>query len=187
MIKKFLIFLSFIIIFFSQNSLANDKSNIIERLKNTNNIKFKFLQSTNKINESGECTLVFPKKLHCLYDDSKQKRLIINQNKMIIIQERYDKKYLYPLKKDSFIKILDKRDLIQIINSSQINIENDKIVLINFLENEKELKILFNKETLDFNGWIINDQFNNKTSFLISVELRNTIIDEEIFKIPRIN
>ena len=52
---------------------------------------------------------------------------------------------------------------------------------------KKNLKFFFNKETLDFNGWIINDQFNNKTSFLISVELRNTIVDEEIFKIPRIN
>ena len=106
---------------------------------------------------------------------------------MAIIQERYDKKYFYPLKETYFSKIFDKKGLIDFINSSSTEIKDNKINLINLLEKNKRLIILFDKKTFDLNGWVIKDQLNNKVSFLISIKSRNIPVDTKIFKIPSIN
>ena len=184
---KLFIWILFLNIFFLQTLSANPKENIIKRLEDTNTIEFSFIQTTNEEVEKGNCILFFPKKLNCSYKNKNQKRLIINKNQMAIIQERYDKKYFYPLKETYFSKIFDKKGLIDFINSSSTEIKDNKINLINLLEKNKRLIILFDKKTFDLNGWVIKDQLNNKVSFLISIKSRNIPVDAKIFKIPSIN
>ena len=63
----------FSLLFFVTNSNANNKENIINNLKNTNNINFKFEQNINKKIEKGNCILQYPKKIYCKYVGSNNK------------------------------------------------------------------------------------------------------------------
>ena len=59
MIKYFFIF--FFIIFLT-NTSANNKNEIIKKLKDTKNINFQFEQNINGKIEKGNCTIEYPKK-----------------------------------------------------------------------------------------------------------------------------
>tara|TARA_X000000368_G_scaffold418672_1_gene419353 strand:+ start:2137 stop:2694 length:558 start_codon:yes stop_codon:yes gene_type:complete len=177
----------YFILFFSlnfQNLIADDKKNIIQKLINTNSIKFNFEQKTNEDIENGFCHLKFQNKLKCIYDDDKKKEMIINENNLIIFQKRYDKKYYYPVSKSMFKQILNKEELISLINKSEIELKNNEINLINYDNKQNKIIILFNKENYDFLGWKIQDQFNNRITFIIEILSVNHLIDDKIFKIP---
>ena len=57
----------FVIIFFSliNSSSANNKKNIINNLKETNNFNFDFEQNINEKIEKGNCVIEYPKKIFC--------------------------------------------------------------------------------------------------------------------------
>ena len=63
-------FFLFIFNFYTFSS-ANEKTKIINKLNNIDNIQFKFTQTTNENIEKGKCILVFPNKLKCDYDSQK--------------------------------------------------------------------------------------------------------------------
>ena len=69
--KIFFIFFTFFII--SKPIQASIKENIILNLKNTENMTFNFEQTINNIVEKGKCTIEYPKKLFCLYQNKKKK------------------------------------------------------------------------------------------------------------------
>ena len=91
--------------FYSSELLATEKEKIIKKLKETRSISFNFTQKTNSVIENGWCILAFPNKLKCVYDDKKQKELILNNNTLSITQKRYDKTFLYPVSKSPFLII----------------------------------------------------------------------------------
>ena len=91
---------------------------------------------TNEDIENGFCHLKFQNKLKCIYDDDKKKEMIINENNLIIFQKRNDKKYYYPVSKSMFKQILNKEELISLINKSEIELKNNEINLINYDNNE---------------------------------------------------
>ena len=95
------------------HSSVNEKSKIINNLKNIDNIQFKFTQKTNENIEKGKCILAFPGKLKCDYIDKNEKELIVNKKMMAITQKRYGKTLFYPLSKSTFINILNKNELIK--------------------------------------------------------------------------
>ena len=123
-------------------------------------------------------------KLKCNYEDNKQKELIINKSRLAITQKRYNKTFYYSVKKSPFIKILDKKQLINLIKGSVINYKNNQIHLTNNDNDKKKITILFKKKNFDLIGWKINDQFENKISFLIKILSKNQETNLEIFKIP---
>ena len=167
--KNILVFL--IILFNFQHSLASEKDEIIKNLKKTESIRFNFTQNTNGLIESGKCILLFPKKLKCNYSDKKLKELIINEDKMSITQKRYNKTYFYPLSKSPFLKILDKKNLIELISQSNIEIEETKIKLISNDSLNQEIIVMFEKNSFNLLGWKIKDQYNNEISFLIKINV----------------
>ena len=57
------------LIFLSANTKGSEKEKIIENLKKINSIKFNFTQTTNDIVENGNCLIVYPKKMRCLYEE----------------------------------------------------------------------------------------------------------------------
>ena len=59
MLKYFLTFFIFILTSYSN---AEIKDKIIQNLKNTNNLNFKFEQNINGKIENGNCTIEYPKK-----------------------------------------------------------------------------------------------------------------------------
>jgi len=182
--KKFLYIFLIIVFGFENLAIADEKENIIDKLKNTKSLKFNFKQKTNEKIEIGVCYLVFPRKLKCNYEDSKQKELIINKNRLAITQKRYNKTLYYSVKKSPFLKILDKKQLIELIKESILEYKDNQIHLTNNNNNARKITILFNKKNFDLIGWKINDQFQNKISFLIKILSKNQKINLKIFEIP---
>ena len=181
--KKFLYIFLIIVFGFENLAIADEKENIIDKLKNTKSLKFNFKQKTNEKIEIGVCYLVFPRKLKCNYEDSKQKELIINKNRLAITQKRYNKTLYYSVKKSPFLKILDKKQLIELIKESILEYKDNQIHLTNN-NNARKITILFNKKNFDLIGWKINDQFQNKISFLKKILSKNQKINLKIFEIP---
>tara|TARA_Y100000996_G_scaffold412129_1_gene397550 strand:+ start:1249 stop:1797 length:549 start_codon:yes stop_codon:yes gene_type:complete len=175
------IFLGFYLIF--TNSNATEKSEIIKKLNTINNIQFKFTQKTNEKREKGECILVFPGKLKCNYKDKNKKQLIVNRKMMAITQKRYNKTFLYPLSKSAFINILNKKELIEIINVSETTIDDYFNIVFIDTNNTKTL-IRFDKNNFLLAGWLSSDQYNNIVIFEIEITSINQMVDDNIFTLP---
>ena len=80
--KKILIF--FFII--NLNSFAQGSANekIINNLRNINNLSFEFEQNINGKIENGNCTVEYPKKIFCKYDNLNNKILVSNGKSLVI-------------------------------------------------------------------------------------------------------
>ena len=73
------------------HSSVNEKSKIIDKLNDLDNIQFEFTQTTNENIEKGKCILVFPGKLKCDYKD-KNKRLSLTLKKNLKKRKLFQKK-----------------------------------------------------------------------------------------------
>ena len=162
---------------------ANEKSKIINKLNNIDNIEFRFTQKTNEKIEKGKCVLVFPNKLKCDYENKNGKELIVNKKMMAITQKRYGKTLFYPLSKSMFINILSKNDLIKIISESNIII-NDYINIVFIDKTNSKTLIRFNKKDFLLIGWISSDQYNNQIIFDIEITSVNQMINDNLFVLP---
>ena len=169
---------------FSVSISASEKELIINRLIEIDNFTFNFEQISNEQKENGKCILIFNNRLKCKYNDEKQKEILINNRTLVVIHKRYNKKYFFPVNKSPLIKILNKDKLIQVINDSEISI-NDNITLT--YQSDGEVAVFFDKKSYEFLGWKIKDNFQNETFFSLKIESINDIYDPKIFKIPSIN
>ncbi len=188
MLKKILYFI-LLSIFLTQISRAQIKNDIITNLDNIESINFSFVQITNNKQEIGECLLLFPGKLKCNYNDRYPKELIINGKTLTITIKKNEQinTYYYPISKSPFIKILDKSELKKIINSGEAEYINSNIRL-KYIDNKNQtIFLLFDKNSFDLLGWLINDQFNNEIKFLININSKNDVIEEDTFKHPKFN
>ena len=181
LIKFFILLFIFINIFF--NIHATEKQLVINRLIETNNLTFDFIQLTNNKKEVGTCVLAFDNKLVCDYEDSFQKRIIINDKTLVVQQKRYNKTYFYPISKSSFIKIFNKNNLINLIKKSDYQLDNN-IRLTYIGENKEKIVIFFKKNNYDLVGWEVTDQLQNTINFSIKIKYVNSEINPKIFKMP---
>ena len=180
-------FLFFILVFnYSLNLYANEKRLIIDKLLNINNFTFNFEQITQGKIETGSCLLVFDNKLKCNYIDNNQKEIIINNKKLVVMQKRYNKIYFYPISKSPFLKILNKKSLINLVKESDLELNNN-IDLVFVDKNEKKITVFFDKESYELIGWEINDELQNKIYFSLKIQNINTEIKDDLFKIPSMN
>ena len=175
-------FYTFVLIILITNSNAEIKDKIIQNLKMTNNLDFKFEQNINGKIENGNCTVEYPKKIFCEYATSNNKILVSN-GKSLVIKTRTSY-YRYPIEKTALNLILDKSYLI-----SKINLLNERIVdknLINFTIKEKdnEINIFFDKKTYDLIGWQNTDIYQNFNITFLSLINKNRILPNNIFKLP---
>jgi len=183
--KRFL--LVFIVLILNFNiSIANEKDIIIKEIYNTKSMEFSFIQKSNGIEEKGNCILLFPNKLKCIYMDKNKKELVVNKNKLAITQKRYNKSYFYPVKNSPFIKVLNKDSLINFIESSEMKKMNGVTSIIIDEKNQNKIKIFFNKNS-ELAGWLIKDRFNNDISFLINITSKNKEYTDKDFIIPNLN
>jgi len=176
-----LIFISFFL-----NLYANEKQLIINRLTEINNLTFNFQQITKEMIETGSCLLVFDNKLRCNYEDEMQKEILINNKILVVMQKRYDKIYFYPILNSPFIKILNKNNLINLIQKSNLEL-NDNIDLIYLEENNKKITVFFDKKSYELIGWKVNDEFQNEIYFSLKIQNTNSEYDPSLFKVPTIN
>lgn len=177
----------FILIFFCINFLPNlhadEKQSIINKLIDIDNITFDFIQMTNNKKEIGTCILSFDSKLHCDYDDSMQKNILVNNKTLVVQQKRYDKIYFYPISNSPFIKIFKKNNLVSLIKNSNYQL-NDNIKLTYIVEGKEKIILFFDKNSYDLIGWEIIDQLQNVINFTIKIRHKNSEVDPAIFKIP---
>jgi len=123
--RYFIIFFLFISTSISNAEIKNE---IIQNLRDTDNLDFKFEQNINGKIENGNCTIEYPKKIFCEYARSNNKILVSN-GKSLVIKTRTSY-YRYPLKKTSLNLILDKNFLINKIYDLEERIVDNN--LINF-------------------------------------------------------
>ena len=181
--KTIRIVIFFCIFLILTHSSVNEKSKIIDKLNDIDNIQFEFTQTTNENVEKGKCILVFPGKLKCDYKDKNKKELIVNKKMMAITQKRYGKTLFYPLSKSTFINILSKNKLVKIINESSTVID-DYINIIFIDKNNIKTLIKFDKKRFLLAGWTSSDQYNNQIVFEIKITSVNQMINNNVFTLP---
>ena len=182
--KKNIFFL--LIFFFTIKPIqASIKEKIILNLKNTENITFNFEQTINNILEKGKCTIEYPKRIYCLYNNNKKKIMVSNGRTLVITNKQKSSYYLYPLKKTPLELILDKDFLIKEIENLEGRNVDDKYYNFTILNNNNKINIFFNKKNYNLIGWQTEDIYQNLAITFISKVKTNQKIDKKIFKIPK--
>ncbi len=178
----------FLIIFFivsTNNVSASIKDNIINKLKDIENISFNFEQNINGKIENGNCTIKYPKKIFCKYDLSNQKILVSNGKSLVI--KTLSSYYHYSLKKTPLNLILNKNFLLEKISNLEERNINDQFVNYNFIENENEINLFFDKNTFNLIGWQTIDIYQNISITYLSSIKRNQKLKENLFILPQQN
>ena len=179
MLRYFLIFFLFV---FNSISNAEIKDKIVQNLKNTENLDFKFEQNINGKIENGNCTIQYPKKIFCEYARSNNKVLVSN-GKSLVIKTRTSY-YRYPLEKTALNLILDKNFLIKKIHDLKERIVDNNLVNFTIIERDNEINIFFDKQTYDLVGWQNTDIYQNFNITFLSSIRKNRVLSKNLFKIP---
>ena len=182
MLKLYLIVIFFVLTF---NSNAEIKEKIIQNLKNTKNLDFKFEQNVNGKIENGNCTIEYPKKIYCEYARSNNKILVSNGKSLVV--KTITSYYRYPLEKTPLNVILDKNILINKIKSLKERTIDNNLINFTILENNNEISIFFDKKTYDLIGWQNTDMYQNFNITFISSIRKNRVLSKNLFDIPTQN
>ena len=160
---------------------ANNKDQIINKLKDTLNLNFEFEQNINGKIEFGSCIIQYPKKMFCAYN--KKNKVIVSNGKSLVIKST-SSYYRYPLDKTPLNFILDKNFLLKKI--SELNEENINNSLIKFTikEDNQSIEIFFDINDYNLIGWQTKDVYQNTAVTLLYSVKSNQIVDEKIFKTP---
>ncbi len=145
-----------IILFYSNTLLANITDKIIKKLDETNNITFEFEQISNNENEKGECLLVFPGKLKCMYNSEDGKEILVTNNSLYVIKHKFQRTYRYPIKNSAFNIILNKEKILEnlkMVDPSNIKETTDKYFYQIEANEGINVKIFFGKKNKILKGW----------------------------------
>ena len=179
--------LLFILIFFSiiSNVSASIKENIIKKFTNIENISFNFEQNINGKIEKGNCIVEYPKKIYCKYNLGNQKTLVSDGKSLVI--KTLSSYYFYPLEKTPLDTILNKEYLLKKITNLDQRDVSDDFINFNFVENENEINLFFDKKTYNLIGWQTVDIYQNISITYLSSIKKNQKLNKKIFKIPQQN
>jgi len=188
LVKK-LIFLSniFLIYLFSVSvSSADLQKNLINKLTATKTLSFDFKQKISDAEEIGNCFIKYPLLMKCNYQNLKQKTIISNGKTVAVIKKKYKKIYYYPIKLTPLFFILKKEKIINLIRKNQPTEINASFIEFEFIDQKtNKVKILFDKNSLEFKGWKAKDSYSNDVSFTIYNLKTNMQIIDNFFKIPK--
>ena len=181
--KKIIFFL--IILILSSKTFASDKYNIIENLKNIQNLTFNFEQNINGKIENGICTIEYSKKILCTYNLKNNKILVSNGRSLVI--KTSNSYYIYPIEKTLLNLILNKEFILDKIENSNERLIDNKYINFNFSENGNEINIFFDKNTSNLIGWQTLDIYQNLSITYISSLKINQILNNNIFRLPALD
>ena len=166
---------------------ASLKEEIISNLEKINNLTFNFKQTIEEKTEEGNCTIEYPKKIFCSYNNLNKKIMVSNGKSLVIKNKNINQYYIYSLKRTPLELILDKDYLISQIKNLEARIVNDKYLNFTLVKNNNKINIFFDNQTLNLIGWQTEDIYQNLViTFIYKVEL-NQKIDQNIFKLPKMN
>ena len=166
-------------------SLADLQKNLINKLTAIKTLSFDFKQKISDKEEIGNCFIKYPLLMKCNYQNLKQKTIISNGKTVAIIKKKYKKIYYYPIKLTPLFFILKKEKIINLIRKNQPTEINAGLIEFEFIDQKtNKVKILFDKNSLEFKGWKTKDVYSNNVSFTINnLKINNQIVDD-FFKIP---
>ena len=188
MIKKIIFLFKIISIHLFSITIASAdiQKELINNLISTKTLSFNFKQKIAEKEESGNCFIKYSFLMKCNYHNLKQKILISNGRKIAIIKKKYKKIYYYPLKSTPLFIILDKSKILNLIKNNKPTRIDSHVIEFEFIDiKSNKLKIIFDKNTLEFKGWETKDAYSNNVSFQISNLKKNNQIIDDFFKIPR--
>jgi len=163
MVKNLLILL----LLFSNRVLANEQDEIIKNIEKINSLYFNFQQINNNTIESGYCNIIYPNKIHCIYDGNDEKQIFVENNNLIIL-EKDGKKNSYQIDNGLFQIILNKEDLINTIKKSQKLDENEKNFIISSSDNQNNIiSLYFNKKNYLISGWKLQNYDKSELQFIL--------------------
>ena len=167
-------------------SLADLQKSIINKLTETDTLVFDFKQKISDKKEVGNCFIKYPLLMKCNYKNLKEKTIISNGKTVAIIKKKYKKIYLYPIKTTPLFFLLEKEKIINLIKNSKPTKINSELIEFTFKDKKtNEVKILFEKNSLNLKGWETVDAYSNKVSFEINNLKINHQIVNDFFKIPK--
>ena len=178
---KYLIFI--LIFFYPLNIFASSKQLIKNKLEETDNISFKFIQKIGKKTEQGKCIISYSKKILCEYDDI-YKKILVSNGRSLVINSKKIKNYLrYQLKDTPLDLILDKKFLLGKLDQVDTINESDDTFSFKIVHNNNLLNIFFDKISYEIKGWTTTDIYLNKVETKLSYIETNIMIDDRLFRI----
>ena len=180
---KYIIFI--LILFYPLNILASSKQLIKNKLEETDNISFKFIQKIGKKTEKGKCIISYSKKILCKYDDIYNKILVSNGRSLVINSKKIKNYLRYKLKDTPLNLILDKNFLLDKLDQVEKMKENDETFSFKIAHNNNLLNIFFDKISYEIKGWTTTDIYQNRVETkLFNIEI-NMMVDENLFRIQK--
>jgi len=185
--KSFFLLSIFFICSFSVSVKSADlQKNLINKLTAIKTLSFDFKQKISDKEEIGICFIKYPLLMKCNYQNLKQKTIISNGKTVAIIKKKYKKIYRYPIKSTPLFFILKKEKIINLIRKNQPTEINSNFIEFEFIDQKKnKVKVLFDKNSLEFRGWKTKDSYSNDVSFTINNLRTNNQIIDNFFKIPK--
>ena len=172
-----------VLLFLCNESNASEKNKIIENLKKINSLQFNFTQLSSDGQENGNCILIYPKKMRCIYEDEK-KEIIIKDDYLYLINKEENKNYNYSIKDTPLGVMLDKESLIEkLSNIEKFNINNNFIIATVNISSAESVDIYFELKNFTILGWRIKNYDKSTLEFMIK-NIKVNINSDEEFQIP---
>jgi len=172
-----------VLLFLCNESNASEKNKIIENLKKINSLQFNFTQLSSDGQENGNCILIYPKKMRCIYEDQK-KEIIIKDDYLYLINKEENKNYNYSIKDTPLEVMLDKESLIEkLSNIEKFNINNNFIIATVNISSAESVDIYFELKNFTILGWRIKNYDKSTLEFMMK-NIKVNINSDEEFQIP---
>ena len=172
-----------IVLILSSKVNASEKNNIIQNLKDIKNLTFEFEQNINGKIENGKCTIEYPKKINCKYN-LKNKKILVSNGRSLVIKTS-NSFYIYPIEKTPLNFILNKEFILNKISNLDERIINKKYINFKFTENDNEINLFFDRNTLNLIGWQTLDIYQNLSITYINSIIKNKELKKNLFKLPK--
>ena len=172
-----------VLLFFCNQLNASEKNKIIENLKKINSLQFNFTQLSSDGQENGNCILIYPKKMRCIYEDQK-KEIIIKDDYLYLINKEENKNYTYNIKDTPLGVMLDKESLIEkLLNIEKFDISNNFIIATVDINSTESVDIYFELKNFTILGWRMKNYDKSTLEFMMKNIMVNVNSDEK-FQIP---
>jgi len=181
--KQLIVAVVTVLLLFCNQLNASEKNKIIENLKKINSLQFNFTQLSSDGQENGNCILVYPKKMRCIYDDQK-KEIVVNDDYLYLINKEENKNYNYSIKDTPLGVMLDKESLIEkLLNIEKFNISNNFIIVAVDISSAESVDIYFEPKNFTILGWRIKNYDKSTLEFMMK-NIKINVISDEKFQIP---
>jgi len=183
--KLNIIFLTFFLLFFINSfAHADFKEKLIAKYKTIDTLHFNFTQTIGDKVESGDCYIKYPLLMRCEYP-KKEKSIVTNGKILAVVKNKYKKIYYYPLKKTPLFFILNKDNLLNLVENHEPIYSDSNIIEYELIDsNFNAVNIFFDKKSIELLGWKTLDAYSNNVDFRIKDVEINVSIENKIFKIP---